>query len=171
MTPPPEAPSTGKQAGVLIGLILLCQGAGALGALTTETGAGSWYMALNKPPFNPPGWVFGPVWITLYTLMGIAAWRVWRAGARGQAPSSAVRGALIAFGIQLALNAAWTPIFFGAGLLLVALGVIIAMVVAIGWTIKRFGPIDRPAAWMLAPYLAWVSFATVLNASLWWLNR
>lgn len=166
-----DSPSTGKQAGILIGLILLCQAAGALGALTTDTGQGSWYLGLIKPPFNPPGWVFGPVWVTLYTLMGIAAWRVWRKGARGEAPAAAVRGALIAFGLQLVLNALWTPVFFGAGMLLVALGVIIAMLAAIGWTIKRFWPIDRAAGWMLVPYALWVSFATVLNASLWWLNR
>lgn len=171
MTNPPDAPSTGKQAGVLIGLILLCQAAGALGALTTQTGEGSWYLTLVKPSFNPPGWIFGPVWITLYTLMAIAAWRVWRAGAKGAAPSGAVRGALLAFGAQLLLNAAWTPIFFGAGQLLIALGVILAMLGFIGLTIKRFGPIDRLAAGLLVPYLLWVSFATVLNASIWWLNR
>lgn len=106
----PDRPSTSRQALVLVALLILCQGAGALGALTTDTGEGSWFMALEKPAFNPPGWLFGPVWISLYTLMAISAWRVWR---RGAIDGVAVRGALGVFGVQLLFNAAWTPTFFG----------------------------------------------------------
>ena len=164
------APSRGRSAAVAVGLVLLCNAAGIAGALVTETGQGSWYQGLDKPWFNPPGWVFGPVWTTLYTLMGLAAWRVWRQGATGAAPAAAVRRALVAFGVQLVLNAAWTPVFFGAELLGAALTVIVVMLAAIGWTIRRFGALDRAAAWMLTPYLAWVAFATVLNAALWRLN-
>ncbi len=163
-------PSKRKSAAVAVGLVLLCQAAGVAGALVTDPGQGSWYAGLVKPPFNPPSWVFAPVWTTLYTLMGLAAWRVWRVGARDGAQAPAARGALTWFGVQLALNAVWTPVFFGAEQLAAALGIIVVMAAAIAWTLRRFWPLDRPAAWMLAPYLAWVSFATVLNGSLLALN-
>ncbi|MCA9542862.1 MAG: tryptophan-rich sensory protein [Myxococcales bacterium] len=142
-----------------------------VGGMATASSVDSdWFRGLAKPRWNPPGWVFGPVWTTLYTLMGLAAWRVWRQAATGAAPAAAVRRALVAFGVQLVLNAAWTPVFFGAELLGAALTVIVVMLAAIGWTIRRFGALDRAAAWMLTPYLAWVAFATLLNAALWRLN-
>lgn len=148
----------------LIGFIVLCQGAGALGALATDPGPGSWYASLNKPAFNPPPWLFGPVWITLYTLMAIAAWRVWRGDAPGR------RGALILFGIQLALNAAWTPTFFGLEQIGAALAVICALLVALGLTIAAFWRVDRVAGGLLIPYLLWSGFATALTASILALN-
>jgi benzodiazapine receptor len=146
--------------------VLGCQLAGAVGAATTETGGSTWYAALAKPSFQPPGWVFGPVWITLYTLMGIAAWRVWER--REQSP--AARRALGLFLGQLVLNAVWTPVFFGAHKLGLALAILLALAGTVALTIHAFRRVDRVAAWMLAPYLLWVLFASVLNAAIVWLN-
>jgi tryptophan-rich sensory protein len=146
--------------------VLVCQLAGALGALTTETGTSGWYGDLAKPAFQPPGWVFGPVWTLLYALMGVAAWRIWRLGTT----DPGVRRALALFGLQLALNAAWTPIFFGAHRVGWALVVLAALWLALLATLLAFRPLDRWASWLLAPYLAWVSFAVVLNAAILDLN-
>ncbi len=127
---------------------------------------GAWYESLNKPPLNPPNWIFGPVWTVLYGMMAVAAWRVWRkAGLRGS------RSALVLFGLQLVINAAWSALFFGAQQPLWALIDIGALWLAIVSTIWAFGRIDRVAAGLLLPYLAWVTFAGYLNAMLWWLNR
>lgn len=125
----------------------------------------AWFAALAKPAWQPPNWLFGPVWTTLYLMMGVAAGLVWLRG-----PSPAVRAALIAFGVQLALNALWTPVFFGVHALGGALVVIVALWLAIAWTIARFWRVHRVAAALLLPYLAWVSFASVLNAAIWQLN-
>jgi tryptophan-rich sensory protein len=126
---------------------------------------GEWYAGLEKPVFNPPGWVFGPVWSVLYALMGISAWLVWRrVGFRGSG------WALPLFLVQLALNAAWTPAFFGLHAPGLGLLIIIALWLAILATLLAFWKHSRAAALLLVPYLAWVSFATVLNASLWYLN-
>ncbi len=123
---------------------------------------GAWYEGLNKPVWNPPAWVFGPAWTTLYALMAVAAWLVWRQdGWR--------RPLLLYFG-QLALNAAWTPIFFGAHTMGWALVEIVMLWVAILLTMRSFHRVDRTAGWMFAPYLAWVTFATILNFTLWRLN-
>ena len=155
--------STTTQALALLGLIVLCQAAGATGALVTSA---DWYRELPRPGWAPPGWLFGPVWITLYTVMAVAAWLVWRA------PASAARSrALVWFGVQLALNAAWTPVFFGLRSVGGGLAVIVVLLAAIAITIARFGPVSRLAAWMLAAYLAWVGFATALNGAIWWLGR
>lgn len=151
--------------GVVV-FVLVCQSAGAIGALTTQTGASSWYAALEKPSFNPPGWVFGPVWTLLYTLMGIAAWRVWRKGV----DTPGVRTALILFAVQLVLNAVWSPVFFGAERIDIALAIIAALWAVLIATTVLFFRIDRPAGWMLVPYILWVTFATVLNASILSLN-
>lgn len=126
----------------------------------------TWYAVLEKPAFNPPSWVFGPVWTTLYTLMGIAAWLVWQAGFDRRA----VKVALALFIVQFALNLAWTPAFFGLESPLLGLAVIVPLWVAIVATILGFSRIDRRAAALLVPYLAWVSFATVLNYTIWTLN-
>jgi benzodiazapine receptor len=136
---------------------------------TSLTGAvappGAWYAGLDKPFFTPPPWVFGPVWTTLYTLMGGAAWRVWRA-----AGLSGARVALGLFAGQLAANAAWSPIFFGMHRMDLAFAVIAGMWLLIAATIVAFDRHDRVAAWMMAPTLAWVSVASALNLGLWWLN-
>lgn len=143
----------------LAGWVLLAFAASASGAFFSP---GEWYATLNKPSFNPPGWVFGPVWTALYTMMGVSAWLVWR---RGNA-----RGALALWLLQLSFNAAWTPVFFGLHWMGVALAVIIAMWLAILATMLAFRRHSRPATLLLAPYLLWVGFATVLNAALRQLN-
>ena len=150
----------------VIPFVLVCQLAGIVGVLTTETGTSTWYRELAKPSFQPPGWVFGPVWTLLYALMGIAAWRVWRLGVE----RPGVGRALGLFAVQLLLNAAWSPIFFGAHAIGPALAVLAALWLTLLATIVAFRPLDRIAALLLAPYLAWVTFATVLNASILALN-
>lgn len=146
----------------LAGWLALCFSAASLGAFF---GPGEWYASLKTPTWNPPGWVFGPVWTTLYTMMAVAAWLVWRQGG-----FAARRGPLLAFLAQLALNAAWTPLFFGLHQLGVAFAEILVLWLAIAWTIAAFWRVHRVAAWLLVPYLAWVGFAAVLNGALWRLN-
>jgi translocator protein len=126
---------------------------------------GAWYFALTQPLFNPPPWLFAPVWTILYVVMGVAAWRVWCL------PGSTARtAALRRFAFQLALNAAWTPVFFGLHSIGGALVVIALLALAIMIVIRHFHALDRSAAWLLGPYLAWVVFAATLNASLFVLN-
>ncbi len=144
--------------GVLVGFIVLCQLAGASGALVTDPG---WYLALDRPSWAPPGWVFGPVWISLYTMMGVAAWLVWRTDSWSR------RAALAWFGVQLVLNAAWTPVFFGARSIGGGLIVISVLLVVIIATIAAYQHVSRRAAALMVPYLVWVGFATALNAGLW----
>jgi len=163
-----ETAKTPGRLGDLLALVLfvaLCLGIGALGGIATATSVETWYQGLQKPPFNPPNWIFAPVWTTLYVLMGVAAWRIWRrreAGGR--------RLALTLFAFQLALNLAWSFLFFGLQRIDLALVDIVLLLLAIAATIALFWPIERLAAWLLAPYLLWVAFATALNASLWLLN-
>lgn len=126
---------------------------------------GAWYAALEKPAFNPPAWIFAPVWTALYVAMGVAAWRIWCLPV-----SIERRQALRQFCVQLAFNAAWPPMFFGAQSLAGGLVVIVMLLFAIAATIQRFHPLDKTAAWLLAPYLAWVAFATLLNVALLALN-
>lgn len=124
---------------------------------------GEWYQDISKPSWNPPAWIFGPVWTTLYLMMATAVWLVWREGKS--------KKAMVAYFVQLGLNAAWTPVFFGAQRIDVACTVIIAMWFAILVTILYFYQVKQAAAWLMIPYLAWVSFATLLNATLWAMNR
>lgn len=119
----------------------------------------TWYNTLNKPFFNPPSWVFGPAWTILYILMAVSAYLVWKK-----------KGSLKLFWIQLALNLAWSPAFFGAHNILLSLFIIVPMWIFILKTIKAFAKIDKMASYLLYPYLAWVSFATLLNFSVWILN-
>jgi translocator protein len=136
--------------------------AGGVGSLTAPD---AWYSALEKPPLNPPGWVFGPVWTTLYILMAVAAWLVWR-----ERWQSSVRLALTFYGGQLFLNAIWSPLFFGMHRPDLALIDLIALWGVLGATILRFWRIRPLAGALLLPYLAWVTFAGYLNAAIWWLN-
>ncbi|WP_254536373.1 TspO/MBR family protein [Halomarina litorea] len=149
----------------LAAAVLVCELVGITGAVFTATGVESWYTTLERPELAPPNWVFGPVWTTLYALMGVAAWLVWREG-RGRE----LQVALGLFGVQLALNFAWSFVFFGAQEILWALVVIVALLAAIVATMGAFWRIDRRAALLLVPYLAWVSFATYLNYAFWVLN-
>jgi len=153
-----------------VGKLVLCIAApllaGTLGQLFMPA-VRTWYATLNKPSFNPPGWVFGPVWTVLYILMGMAAFIVWQKG--WAVP--AVRAALGAFAVQLILNAAWTPVFFGLHSPVGALVVIVVLWAAIVWTIVLFRKVSVLAAWMLVPYLLWTTFAVALNAGFCVLNR
>jgi tryptophan-rich sensory protein len=146
----------------LVGWILLSFSAAALGGLA---GPGEWYRLLNKPSWNPPNWIFGPVWTALYTAMGVAAWLVWRRGGW-----STQRPALMTFLIQLALNALWSPLFFGLRAPGLAFAEIIFLWFAILATLVLFWRRHTVAGVLFVPYLAWVSFAAVLNFVLWRMN-
>lgn len=155
---------------MLIGLVGLCLLAGAVSGKLTADNVGSWYRTLARPPGSPPNWVFGPIWTTLYVVMGIAAWRVWRHVANiGERPLA--YDSLMLWGWQLAVNALWPAIFFGLHAPGAALLVILVLLVLIALTIRSFARIDRVAAALLLPYFAWSSYATYLNAGFWWLNR
>lgn len=148
----------------LVALVLwvgLCVLGGALIGAATNGGADPWYMALRKPAWNPPSWVFAPVWTTLYVLMGVAAWRVWRHGGW-----TAQRAALSLFLAQLAVNFAWSPLFFTAHMPTLALADLVVLWLLVVATMRAFRAIDATAAWLLVPYLAWVSYASTLNAAL-----
>ena len=149
----------------LLVLLALTLGVAALGSVFTAAGQPEWYGSLAKPAFTPPSWVFGPVWTTLYVLMAVAAWLVWE-----RAGSDRGRAALTAFGIQLLLNLAWSGVFFALRAPGWALLVLAALWVAIAVTMRLFLRHSRPAAWLLAPYLAWVSYAAALNFAIWRLN-
>lgn len=145
--------------------LALCFTAGGLGSLATSAKIPTWYATLAKPSWNPPNWIFGPVWSTLYALMGVAAWLVWR-----QREQARARAALGLFGIQLVLNTLWSFVFFGAEAPGPALAEIVVLWLAIAATMWTFRRISAAAAWMLAPYLVWVSFASCLNFAIWRLN-
>ncbi|MGB0578736.1 MAG: TspO/MBR family protein [Limisphaerales bacterium] len=146
----------------LIGWLVICFAASAIGAFFMP---GEWYAQLNKPEWNPPGWLFGPVWTLLYAMMAVAAWLVWKQGGfAGQ------RRPLELFLGQLSLNAAWSPLFFGLREPGIAFAEIVILWLAIVGTITAFYRVNRTAAGLLLPYLAWVTFAAVLNFTLWRLN-
>ncbi len=148
----------------LVGWIALAQLAGVIGSIAS-IGARAFYADLVKPAWAPPGGVFGPVWITLYTLMGIAAWWVWRERDR-----AATRTALTLFVVQLVVNAGWSWAFFrlhNGGVAFAWIAVLCAFVIA---TMLAFARVRRAAAWLLAPYLAWIVFAAALNFAVWQAN-
>jgi tryptophan-rich sensory protein len=149
----------------LVLFVALCLGVGALGAAVTDSSVRTWYAGLAKPSFNPPNEVFGPVWTALYIMMGIAAWRVWRAADR-----DTTRGPLTLFALQLALNLGWSVVFFGLEKIGAAVATIIVLDVAVMVTTLAFRSVDRLAGLLMLPYLAWVAFATVLNIAIWRLN-
>lgn len=140
--------------------------AGSIGSLATFNNLVPWYASLNKPAFMPPNWIFGPVWTSLYILMALAFWRVLTRGA----DAAVTRPAVFWFLVQIALNALWSVVFFGVHSPMAGVAVIGLLLVAIGLTIVSFRRIDGVAALLLAPYLAWVSFASALNAAVWLLN-
>jgi len=151
----------------LAGSIVLCMLAGFIGSFATRPKIPGWYASLQKPSFNPPPWLFGPVWTLLYILMGIALFLIWRKGLA----AGGVKIALLVFFLQLILNAFWSFAFFGAQSPLAGLVVIIALWAAIVATMVLFAPLSRVAAVLLVPYILWVSFAAILNASIYVLNR
>jgi tryptophan-rich sensory protein len=146
----------------LVVCVGICLAVGAIGGWVTATSVSDWYPALKKPSFNPPNWLFGPVWTVLDVLMGIAAWRVW-----SRARGARARGPLALFALQLALNLGWSVAFFGLRAIGSALVVVVALEAAILLTILAFRTIDRLAAGLLLPYALWVAFATVLNVAIW----
>ncbi|MFH1188256.1 MAG: TspO/MBR family protein [bacterium] len=146
--------------------IVVCQMAGIIGSIFTVSAIPNWYAALNKPMLNPPSWVFGPVWITLYFLMGVAMFMVWRNGLE----KKEVRVGLIVFGVQLFLNALWSIVFFGLHSPGWAFVNIIALWFAIIFTMIIFYRISKPVVYLLAPYILWVSFACYLNYAILILN-
>ncbi len=150
----------------LIISIAVCQLAGFVGSLFTTPSIPTWYAALRKPSFNPPNSVFGPVWTTLFLLMGISVYLIWRKGVHDRY----VRIALLIFIVQLLLNVLWSFLFFGLHNPSSAFVEIIILWLAILATLIAFIKISKPAGILLLPYLLWVSFAVVLNFSLWKLN-
>ncbi|WP_433159405.1 TspO/MBR family protein [Kribbella sp. CA-247076] len=149
-----------------LGALLVFAAAVAVAALVGAlgvTGTSTEYQTLDRPGWAPPSAVFGPVWTVLYATIAVSGWLVWRrvGWSRELAP----------YAVQLALNALWTPLFFGAGARGLALIDIIALWLAIGWTVLRFRPISTPATLLLIPYWAWTSYALALNAAVWTLNR
>jgi translocator protein len=139
---------------------------GAISGFFTVTGVQSWYQTINKPSWNPPNWIFGPVWTTLYVMMGIALYLIWKSDSSDMLKKTAI----ILFAVQLTLNFFWSFIFFNQEQPGWALVEIIVMWVFILVTIFAFAQVSKPAAWLLVPYISWVSFATILNYTIWKLN-
>jgi benzodiazapine receptor len=151
----------------LIVCIVACEGAGGIGAFLTRKAISSWYAALKKPAFTPPNSVFGPVWITLYTLMGIAAFFVWREGL----VQEGARIAFTIFWVQLALNVLWSAVFFRRKSIFGGMVVILLLWAAILVTMIKFFGVSNMAGGLLIPYIVWVSIAANLNVRIWILNR
>lgn len=145
--------------------ILAAFAAAAIGGSATATSVSDWYLTLEKPPWNPPSWVFGPAWTLLYILMSVAAWRVWL---RRDQPGAKLT--LQLHGAQLVLNAMWSILFFGMRRPDLALLDILALLALLVVMQMRLARTDIKAAWLWAPYLAWVTFATTLNKAIWLLN-
>ncbi len=145
-----------------------CLAVGYLSGIVTRGSISEWYAFIEKPSFNPPNWIFQPVWTALYIMMGIAAGLVWNAI---ESQREEVRKALTVFWIQLGLNALWSILFFGLKNPLLALIEIVLLWLMIYETYLKFRKINVVSGWLFVPYLLWVSFAAVLNASIWWLNR
>jgi len=151
---------------VLLLFTVLCFAAGAVGSIWTSSSVNTWYARLRKPSFNPPNWIFAPVWSTLYCLMALSAWLFWLA-----AGWSGARIGLTLFLLQLALNAAWSGVFFGLrrpGTALVEIVLLWIAAVATAFFFRPFSPI---AYWFMVPYILWVAFATLINFEVWRLNR
>jgi len=142
--------------------LALCFGA-AIGAVFVSPGG--WYAALAKPSWNPPSWVFGPAWTVLYIVMATAAWLVWREG--GWKAQGRALGLFVA---QWLLNALWSPLFFGLHQIGIAFAEIVVLWICIALTVKAFWAVKPAAGWLMLPYLAWVSFASVLNFTIWRMN-
>lgn len=146
-------------------LLIVCVGAGGLGAVATTPQIEGWYRTLAKPAWTPPDWIFGPVWTTLYILMAIAAWLVWKPAGLKSAGLP-----LSLFAVQLILNIAWSWIFFGSRQPGWAFAEVVLLWIAILATVVVFFRCSQVAGWLLVPYLAWVSFAAVLNSAIWRMN-
>lgn len=149
----------------LVPFIVVCFTAGAIGAFFTNISVNTWYAQLRRPAWTPPNWIFGPVWTSLYIMMALSAWLVWRSASRAEAG-----GALALFGVQLGLNSLWSVVFFGLRRIGPAFGEIMILWMMTVATAVAFLPISLLAAWLLVPYLAWVAFASYLNFRIWQMN-
>lgn len=154
-----------KSIAALAGFLALTLGTGFLGSQITASSLDGWYRTLAKPPFNPPDWVFAPVWTTLFVLMAVAAWRIWRLP-----PDPCRRAGLVLFGAQLLMNIGWSSAFFGLQNPTLGLVVVILLQASVAATTWVFAWRDRVAALLFLPYLAWVAFAMILNAAIVILN-
>ena len=161
----PWRPTVLRQVVWLIGCITVCLAVAGVGAAATATSVNGWYQTLNKPSWNPPDWLFGPVWTTLFVMMGVAAWLAWRRDGWLSA-----RTAMIWFGIQLALNMLWSVLFFGLQSPGLAFAEILVLWMAIVATVLAICERTVGGALLLTPYLAWTTFAAVLNFTIWRLN-
>lgn len=155
----------------LIFSIAICLSAGLIGSFFTADAIPNWYATINKPAFSPPNWIFGPVWTTLYILMGISLYRIWiSVPVSKKKIAHSKKKAIVIFGVQLLLNTLWSIIFFGfqnPGLALLEIYLLLAAII---YTKILFCRIDKLAGYLLIPYIAWVSFASVLNFFIWQLN-
>lgn len=149
-------------------VVMTCLVVGYLSGKVTQESITTWYPTLVKPVFNPPNWLFAPVWTILYIMMGVAGGLIWN---YVETDRETVKKAFLFFIIQLGLNAMWSYLFFGLHNPLLALIEIVLLWLMIFETYSQFKKIDKIAGMLLIPYLAWVAFATMLNASIWWLNR
>lgn len=159
--------NTVRSVATLVVFLAACFAAAGIGGLFTgpQVAPGEWYDTLAKPFFTPPSWLFGPVWTVLYAAMAVAGWLVWRERRRTN-----VRPALVLFGAQLFLNLMWSIVFFGFEAPGLGLVEIVVLWISIALTIVVFMRVSRVAGWLLVPYIAWVTFATFLNAGIWLLN-
>ena len=149
-------------------VVIICLAIGYLSGMVTRASITTWYPTLVKPSFNPPNWIFAPVWTSLYVMMGVAAGLIWN---QITTQKAAVTKALQFFIIQLVLNALWSYLFFGLHNLMLATIEVVLLWLMIFETYSQFAKINKTASFLMLPYLAWVSFASVLTASIWWLNR
>lgn len=152
----------------IIYCVAICLAVGYLSSIVTQSSIKTWYPTIEKPSFNPPNWVFAPVWTMLFIMMGIAAGMVWN---KLESNKELVKKGLLFFTVQLLLNALWSYLFFGLNNILLALIEIILLWLIIYETYLIFKQIDKRASYLLIPYLAWVGFATILTGSIFWLNR
>lgn len=160
--------NTMNRIGKIILLVFLCLAVGYLASIVTRESVDTWYPTLEKPSFNPPNWLFMPVWTFLYVIMGVAGALVW--DKLDEKEETAKKG-LTYFFIQLALNMLWSYLFFGLKNPLLALIEIILLWLFIYETIAQFNKVNKVATYLFIPYMLWVSFAAILNASIWWLNK
>ncbi|MCW5729498.1 MAG: tryptophan-rich sensory protein [Alphaproteobacteria bacterium] len=161
----PATPSLPRQVAALAAFLLACFLVSGLGGFLTSLSVDTWYQELEKPPYNPPDWIFAPVWSLLYVMIAVAGWLVWR-----RTEIRAAQPAFALYGAQLALNLLWSALFFGLRSPLLGLVGIVALWLAIAATLIAFTRYERLAAALLAPYLAWVTFAFFLNLAIWRLN-
>ena len=157
--------SFANSAAALIGFLVLCFAIAGLGGWATASSVGTWYQTLDKPSYNPPNWIFGPVWTALYAMIAVAGWLVWRKA--GWKPLFLKPGY---YGIQLVLNFGWSATFFAAQAIGPSVLIINLLLVVIALTTYQFLEIDKRAGYLFIPYLAWVTFATLLNVQIWKLN-